>query len=72
MKIYEADCHLEATRLHLACGNREQARASLAQANVLLAVMNYHRRHAEAAQLERDLQPVTDAWGIRRACNGIA
>jgi hypothetical protein len=54
MRLHEADCHLEYARLHLACGERERARESLAKAKGMIKEMGYHRRDGEAAELERD------------------
>jgi tetratricopeptide (TPR) repeat protein len=52
MRLFEADCHLEYARLHLACGEREKARQSLAQAKDMIQDMGYHRRDGEVAELE--------------------
>ncbi len=52
MRLYEADCHLEYARLHLACGEKEKARQSLAQAKEMIEEMGYHRRDGEVAELE--------------------
>ena len=51
-RLHEADCHLEYARLHLACGEEEKARESLAKAKE----MSYHRRDAEVAELEGELE----------------
>jgi hypothetical protein len=59
MRLYEADCHLEYTRLHLASGDQEKARESLAQAKAMIEDMGYHRRDREAAELERELESLT-------------
>jgi len=52
MRLHEADCHLEYARLHLACGEKEKARQSLAQAKEMIEDMSYHRRDREVAELE--------------------
>jgi tetratricopeptide (TPR) repeat protein/CO dehydrogenase nickel-insertion accessory protein CooC1 len=52
MRLFEADCHLEYARLHLACGEKEKARQSLAQAKDMIQEMGYHRRDGEVAELE--------------------
>jgi tetratricopeptide (TPR) repeat protein len=53
MRLHEADCHLEYARLHLACGDKEKARESLAKAKGMIEEMGYHRRDEEVAELER-------------------
>jgi hypothetical protein len=58
MRLYEADCHLEYARLHLACREKEKARQSLAQAKEMIQDMGYHRRDAEVAELEGELEPL--------------
>jgi len=52
MRLHQADCHLEYARLHLACGEKEKARQSLAQAREMIQDMGYHRRDGEVAELE--------------------
>ena len=52
MRLHQADCHLEYARLHLACGEKEKARHSLAQAKDMIEEMGYHRRDGEVAELE--------------------
>jgi tetratricopeptide (TPR) repeat protein len=52
MRLSEADCHLEYARLHLACGEEEKARESLAKAKDMIEDMGYHRRDGEVAELE--------------------
>ena len=52
MRLHEADCHLEYARLHLACGEKEEARQSLAKAKAMIEEMGYHRRDGEVAELE--------------------
>jgi nucleoside phosphorylase len=58
MRLYQADCHLEYARLHLACGEEEQARQSLAKAKGMIEEMGYHRRDGEVAELEGELEPL--------------
>ena len=55
MRLYEADSHLEYTRLHLACGEREAARESLSRARKMIEQMGYHRRDGEVAALGEQL-----------------
>jgi tetratricopeptide (TPR) repeat protein len=52
MRLHQADCHLEYARLHLACGEEEKARQSLAKAKEMIDEMGYHRRYGEVAELE--------------------
>jgi tetratricopeptide (TPR) repeat protein len=52
MRLHQADCHLEYARLRLACGEKEKARESLAQAKEMIEDMGYHRRDGEVAELE--------------------
>jgi hypothetical protein len=52
MRLLGADCHLEYAWLHLACGEKEKARQSLAQAKEMIEDMGYHRRDGEVAELE--------------------
>jgi tetratricopeptide (TPR) repeat protein len=58
MRLHEADCHLEYARLHLACGEQEKARESLAKAKGMVEEMGYHRRDGEVAELEGELGPL--------------
>jgi len=58
MRLFEADCHLEYARLHLACSEKEKARQSLAKAKEMIKEMNYHRRDGEVAELEGELEPL--------------
>ncbi|HUW14644.1 MAG TPA: hypothetical protein VM537_33295, partial [Anaerolineae bacterium] len=51
MRLHEADCHLESTRLHLAQGEEEQARESLSKARAMVEEMGYHRRDGEVVAL---------------------
>ena len=55
MRLHEADCHLEYAWLHLACGDKEKARESLAQARGMVEEIGYHRRDGEVAELEAQL-----------------
>jgi tetratricopeptide (TPR) repeat protein len=55
MRLHEADCHLEYARLHLACGEKEKARQSLAKAKEMIEDIGYHRRDREVAELEEIL-----------------
>jgi tetratricopeptide (TPR) repeat protein len=55
MRLYEADCHLEYARLHLAQGEKEEARQSLAIAKEMIQQMGYHRRDREVKELEEQL-----------------
>jgi tetratricopeptide (TPR) repeat protein len=52
MKLFEADCHLEYARLHLACGEKDKARESPAKAKQMIEDMGYHRRDQEVKELE--------------------
>ena len=55
MRLYEADCHLEYARLHLAQGNEGEARQSLDSAKEMIEQMGYHRRDREVRELEEKL-----------------
>jgi tetratricopeptide (TPR) repeat protein len=55
MRLYEADCHLEYARLHLAQEKKEEARKSLATAREMIQEMGYHRRDREVKELEEQL-----------------
>ena len=55
MRLFEADCHLEYARLHLARGEKEKARESLAKAKGMIEELGYHRRDGEVAELEERL-----------------
>ena len=59
MRLHEADAHLEYARLHLAEGdgegNREAARASLADARKIVDETGYRRRDGALAELESRL-----------------
>jgi len=58
MRLHQADCHLAYARLHLACGEEEKARQSLATAREMIQEMGYHRRDGEVAELEGELEPL--------------
>jgi tetratricopeptide (TPR) repeat protein len=55
MRLHEADCHLEAARLHLACGQQQDAREHLEAAKAMIEDTGYHRRDDELAALEEQL-----------------
>ena len=55
MRLFEADAHLEYARLHLAMGDAEKARESLATAKAMIEEMDYHRRDPEVEELESRL-----------------
>jgi hypothetical protein len=56
MRLHEADCHLEHARLHLAWGEKEKARQSLAKAKEMIEEMGYYRRDNDLRDLEEQLQ----------------
>ena len=56
MGLYQADAHLEYARLHLAMGEKPEARAHLATAREMVEDMGYHRRDGEVAELEAQLE----------------
>ena len=56
MRLHEADGHLEYARLHLAQNARDQAREHLEKAKKIITETGYHRRDAEVAELEEQLQ----------------
>jgi tetratricopeptide (TPR) repeat protein len=58
MGLHEADCHLEYARLYLAQGEKEQARASWAQAREMIERMGYHRRDKDVQEIEEQLKEV--------------
>jgi hypothetical protein len=55
MRLYEADCHLEQARLHLAMGNKDEARKSHKIAKKMVNEMGYHRRDQEVEELDEQL-----------------
>jgi len=60
MAVHEADCHVEYTRLHLARGERKQARASWERARAMIERMGYHRRDRDVEELGRQLEGARD------------
>ncbi len=56
MRLHEADCHLGYARLHLAAGEKEKARESLAAAREMIKDTGYHRRDKEVKELEKQLK----------------
>ena len=55
MRLYEADGHLEQARLHLAMGNKDEARKSHEKAKEMIEEMGYHRRDKEVEELGKQL-----------------
>jgi len=55
MRLHQVDCHLEYARLHCACGDKDKARKSLAEAKTMIEEMGYHRRDQEVKELEAQL-----------------
>lgn len=55
MKLFEADAHLEYARLHLAMGDKDQGRASLAAGRKLVEDTGYHRRDGAVKKIEEQL-----------------
>ncbi|MDP7215151.1 MAG: NACHT domain-containing protein [Rhodospirillales bacterium] len=55
MRLFEADAHLEYTRLHLAEGGIAAARECFAKAKAIVADTGYRRRAKEVAELEKRL-----------------
>jgi tetratricopeptide (TPR) repeat protein len=55
MGLHQADAHLEDARLHLAFGESDKARESLAIATQMIGEMGYHRRDGEVQDLEAQL-----------------
>ncbi len=55
MRLFEADAHLEYARLHLAKGDKDKARASLAAGKAIVEDTGYHRRDGAVKQLEQQL-----------------
>ncbi len=56
MRLFLADCALEAARLHLAEGKTEAARERWKLGKGLVEEMSYHRRDQEVAELENELK----------------
>ncbi len=55
MRLHEADGHLEYARLHLAMGDKDNARASLAAGKAIVEDTGYHRRDGAVKQIEDQL-----------------
>ncbi|MDQ1611616.1 MAG: hypothetical protein QOG00_1547 [Pyrinomonadaceae bacterium] len=55
MGLHEADCHLEYSRLYLACGEKEKARESWEKAKEMIGRMGYHRRDRDVEEIGREL-----------------
>ncbi len=55
LRLFQCDAHLEYTRLALAEGKRDDARAHLKSAASLVSDCGYHRRDGEVTALERAL-----------------
>jgi tetratricopeptide (TPR) repeat protein len=55
MRLHQADAHLEYARLHLALGDKDKARESLATASQMIDDMGYHRRDGEVQELKAQL-----------------
>ncbi len=55
MRLHEADCHLEQARLHLAMGNKDEARKSHTIAKEMIKRMGYHRRDKEVEEVGKQL-----------------
>ena len=55
MRHFECDCRLEYARLHLAQGEKDEARMHFVTARKMVDEMGYHRRDAEGL-LEGDRQ----------------
>ena len=47
MRLHEADCHLQYSRLYLAEGDKEKSREHLEKAETMINEMGYHRRDPE-------------------------
>ncbi len=52
MRLFACDAHLEAARLHLAQGDRDDARTELGHAKDLIEDTGYHRRDREVEEIE--------------------
>lgn len=55
MRLYEADCHLECARLHLAQGEKDKAREHWATAKGMIEKLGYHRRDKDVAVIAEQL-----------------
>lgn len=52
MGLWQADCHLEYARLHLALGAKDKARESLDIAKGMIEKMGYHLRDKDVTEIE--------------------
>jgi hypothetical protein len=55
MRLHEADAHLEYARLHLAMGDKDKGRTSLAAGKAIVQGTGYHRRDGAVKDLEKQL-----------------
>ena len=55
MRMHEADAHLKYARLHLAMGDKDKARASLAAGKAIVEDTGYHRRDGAVKELGEQL-----------------
>jgi len=53
MKLYQADCHLEYARLHLAEGDKAKAHGHWSTAKTMINEMGYHRRDKDIEEIEK-------------------
>lgn len=60
MRLYLADCHLEAARLHLALGDHPSARIEYLAARAEVGIIGYHRRDPDLAALSAALEEPID------------
>ena len=65
MRLHEADCHLESSRLALATGDRDRARKAWETAKAMIEEMGYHRRDGEVAELAQQLALESEQGGTR-------
>lgn len=56
MKLFLADCALEAGRLYNGRGDKEKARAELEKAKGLVEETGYHRRDKDVEKLQEELR----------------
>ena len=68
IKLYLADCHLEACRLYVAEGKREDARQHLNTAKTMIDEMGYHRRDKEVEELTTALYDAELSESITLPC----
>ncbi len=59
MRLFEADCHRDFTRLYLASGEPAAARTSLDKARTIIETTGYHRRDDELETLAAELKTLT-------------